>query len=114
MYDMGGNNVNKCFDDKKISTGRNDWFVSPVGNDRWSGRLAEPNQEGTDGPFATLEKARDAVREAKFSAELSKPAAVWIRDGVYHISEPVIFGPDDSAPVTYAAYPGEKPVFDGE
>lgn len=105
--------MGKCFDDKKISIGRNEWFISPVGNDRWSGRLAEPNQEGTDGPFATLEKARDAVCKAKFSAELSKPATVWIRDGVYHISEPVIFGSDDSVPVTYAAYPGEKPVFDG-
>ncbi|HRR67609.1 MAG TPA: hypothetical protein P5063_08195, partial [Methanomassiliicoccales archaeon] len=37
-------------------------FVSPQGNDRWSGRLAAPNRSRTDGPFATLERARDAVR----------------------------------------------------
>ena len=29
-----------------------DFFVSPGGNDRWSGKLAEPNADSTDGPFA--------------------------------------------------------------
>jgi len=29
------------------------------------------------------------------------------------VSAPIVFGPDDSAPVTYAAYPGEIPVIDG-
>ncbi|MBQ3331859.1 MAG: hypothetical protein IJG83_00395, partial [Thermoguttaceae bacterium] len=26
------------------------FFVSPQGDDSWSGRLAQPNQERTDGP----------------------------------------------------------------
>lgn len=39
-----------------------DFIVSPKGDDRWSGRLAHPNKNGTDGPFATLDKARQAVR----------------------------------------------------
>ena len=38
------------------------FFVSPSGNDAWSGRLAELNADGTDGPFATLRRARDAMR----------------------------------------------------
>ena len=38
---------------------------------------------------------------------------MWIRGGRYPISEPITFGPEDSAPVTYAAYPDEKPVIDG-
>ena len=34
-----------------------DFFVSPRGNDAWSGRLADPGP--ADGPFATLERARE-------------------------------------------------------
>ena len=37
-------------------------YVSVQGNDAWSGRLPEPNAAKTDGPFATLERARDAIR----------------------------------------------------
>jgi len=37
------------------------FFVSIVGNDTWSGMLAEPNAIKTDGPFATLSRARDAI-----------------------------------------------------
>lgn len=34
-----------------------DYYVSNQGNDAWSGRLPEPNADGTDGPFLTLDKA---------------------------------------------------------
>ena len=37
-------------------------YVSPSGNDSWSGRLSAPNSRKTDGPFATLERARDEIR----------------------------------------------------
>src|SRR5271166_5225474 len=37
-------------------------YVSPEGNDAWSGKRAEPNPARTDGPFATLVRARDAIR----------------------------------------------------
>ena len=33
------------------------FYVAPNGNDAWSGRLAAPNADKTDGPFATLERA---------------------------------------------------------
>ena len=33
------------------------WYVSPEGNDTWSGRLDSPNAEGTDGPLGTLAQA---------------------------------------------------------
>jgi hypothetical protein len=42
-----------------------EWHVSPSGNDAWSGSLAEPNAGRTDGPVATLERARDAIRERR-------------------------------------------------
>jgi hypothetical protein len=39
------------------------FFVAVNGSDSWSGRLSKPNAEGTDGPFATLQAARDAARK---------------------------------------------------
>ncbi len=35
-----------------------DFFVSPRGNDQWSGRLADPKPDGGDGPLATLRRRR--------------------------------------------------------
>ena len=93
------------------------FYISTEGNDAWSGTLAEPNQDGADGPFATLGKARDAIRHLKTQGPLNKPVTVTIRGGLYALSEPVIFTPEDSGtltcPITYAAYPGETPVFSG-
>ena len=90
-----------------------DLYVSTLGNDRWSGRLAEPNAAGTDGPLATLAKARDAVRDRKQAGGLPGALTVWLRGGQYPITATIEFTPKDSAPVTYAAYPGETPIIDG-
>ena len=90
-----------------------DFFVSTEGSDDWSGILSDPDSEGSDGPFATLERARDAVRELKQSQ--STDIVVLIREGIYPLEETIVFGLKDSAEgdstITYAAYPGEKPVF---
>lgn len=88
-------------------------YVSTSGNDKWSGKIAEPNEDRSDGPFATIAGARDAVRKYKLSGKLSGSAAVWIRGGRYAVTEPIIFNTEDSAPVTYSAYPGEHPVMEG-
>jgi len=37
-------------------------YVSPAGNDGWSGALAEPEPDRADGPLAALAGARDAIR----------------------------------------------------
>lgn len=42
-----------------------DFFVSPQGRDEWTGKLPEADVSMTDGPFATLVRARDAVRKLK-------------------------------------------------
>ena len=42
-----------------------DFFVAPDGNDSWSGTLAAPNTDRTDGPFASISRAQDAVRTLK-------------------------------------------------
>ncbi|MCC6444295.1 MAG: right-handed parallel beta-helix repeat-containing protein [Armatimonadetes bacterium] len=93
------------------------FYVSPRGNDRWPGILPVPNRAGTDGPFATIARARDAIREIKAAGKLFGPATVFIRGGAYFLSRPVTFTPQDSgtktAPVLYTAYPGETPVLCG-
>lgn len=93
-----------------------DFFVATNGSDKWSGRAAEPNEQGTDGPFATLGRARDAVRATRGS-RLRRDVTVLIRGGSYRLGGPVVFGPDDGGTathsITYAAYPGETPVFSG-
>lgn len=90
-----------------------DFFVSREGSDAWTGTLSLPNAERSDGPFATLERARDAVRET--IANRTGDVAVLIRGGTYRLESTVVFGLLDSgkgdSTVTYAAYPGETPVF---
>ncbi len=92
-------------------------YVSPDGRDAWSGRLAQPNEARTDGPLASLQGARDALRKLRAEGPLGQPLRVQIAGGVYVLEEPVVFTPEDSgtaqAPVTYEAAPGEKPTFVG-
>lgn len=94
-----------------------DFYVSVTGVDSWSGTRAEPNAEKTDGPFATLTRAREAVRGVIARETNSRSVTVLIRGGDYRLSEPFVLGPGDSGapdrPVIYAAYPGEHPVISG-
>jgi len=91
-----------------------DFYVAVDGDDRWSGTLPVANTQSSDGPFATLARVRDAVRELKRNS-LKRDVVVLIRKGLYRLKETVVFGLEDSGEgdwsVTYAAYPGEKPVF---
>jgi len=93
------------------------FYVSPAGNDAWTGRLASPNAAKTDGPFVTLPRARDAVRDLKAKGPLTGPVSVQLRAGQYWLDETLVLGPEDSgtkeAPVSWAAYKGEKPEIIG-
>jgi len=70
---------------------KDDLYVSPQGNDQWSGRLAVPNAEGTDGPLATIAGARDVVRRRKEAGELAGPVTVWLR-GTWYFRELFVNG----------------------
>jgi hypothetical protein len=95
------------------------FFVATNGNDHWSGRLAAPNRARNDGPFATLARARDAVRELKRTqgGTLEQPARVFVRGGSHFLKEPLGFTAADSGavrtPVAFVAYPDESPVISG-
>jgi hypothetical protein len=85
-----------------------DFFVAVDGDDSRSGSQEQP--------FATLAKARDAVRQ-RIAAGLKAPINVRIRGGTYELPNTLSFGPEDSGTeqfaVTYAACPGEKAVISG-
>ena len=92
-------------------------FVAPNGDDRWSGRLPEPAKDRRDGPFATVLRARNAIRSLrKKPGAVAVPVRVRIR-GTHYLDETLTFGPSDSgtakAPVVYTAYEGECPVLSG-
>lgn len=96
-----------------LAQSKADFYVSTFGSDDWSGRLEQPNNDKTDGPFATLAHAKEAVRKLK--KKKSTDIVVLIRGGVYKLSNTIVFGLEDSGgeemSITYAAYPGETPIF---
>jgi len=94
------------------------YYVATNGNDNWSGKLAKPNKENTDGPFASITRARNAIRELKESeGGLKNPVTTMVRGGTYYLDEAILFTPEDSGteecPVIYQAYPDEKPILSG-
>ncbi|MBP2301718.1 right-handed parallel beta-helix repeat-containing protein [Azospirillum picis] len=62
------------------------FYVSPLGNDRWSGRLAEPAADGGDGPFATPARALVAAEKG------SGAVTVRLRGGTYRLTGPLVVG----------------------
>jgi hypothetical protein len=94
-----------------------DLYVSTAGRDAWSGRLADPSADGSDGPLATVKGAQAQVRAIRGRAGPAEPVTVHIRAGRYELTEPLLLTPADSgtadAPVTYQAYAAERPVISG-
>jgi hypothetical protein len=91
------------------------FYVSPSGNDSWSGTLASPNTGGTDGPFKTFDRAR-AVVQGLNKAGLSQ-VTVQFRAGTYFLPATERFTSADSGTaslqIIYENYPNETPVISG-
>ncbi len=87
---------------------RTEFWVSPQGDDGAAGTA--------DAPFASLERARDAIR-ALPAARRNGDVVVTIRGGTYRLQRPLVLDWRDSGlperPVVYRAAPGEKPVIVG-
>ncbi len=85
------------------------FHVSPAGDD------AAPGTR--EAPFASVQRARDAVRALGEPSQRSGPVRVWLRGGKYYLPEPLVLTAADSgtgtAPVIYTACPGEEPVLSG-
>jgi len=73
-------------------------YVSPKGSDSNAGTV--------ESPFATLEKARDAVRSARATSK--GPATVWLAGGTYLRSKTFFLEAADSG-VSYRAASGATP-----
>ncbi|ANC92961.1 hypothetical protein A6A40_14385 [Azospirillum humicireducens] len=82
------------------------FYVAKNGNDSWSGKLAAPNADGTDGPFASLQKAQSAMR--------ADPTidTTYVRGGDYYPNNPIWLDGQDSG-VTFTGYGNEKAVIHG-
>ena len=81
-----------------------DLYLAPGGND------ANPGTK--DRPMATLERARDAIRELKKKGPLPQGVVtVYLRGGVYTLEQSFELSAEDSgdkdAPIVYTACPGE-------
>lgn len=87
------------------------FYVATDGNDAWSGRMGAANAGKSDGPFATLDRARDAVRRLP-AAKRRNGATVIVRGGTYFLQAPLELGAQDSGTpagrIIYAAFPGEE------
>ncbi len=92
-----------------------DLHVATDGNDAWSGKLARPNAARTDGPLASLEGARLAVR--KLPRPLTESVQVVFATGTYRLAKTVAFdaadGGDATHPIAYVAATGADVVLSG-
>lgn len=83
-------------------------YVAPTGRDTNPGTKQQP--------LATITGARDAVRR-KRDSKADQNIAVIVQGGTYHITEPIVFGPNDGGAgdvvVTYRAADGERPMISG-
>ena len=89
------------------------FYVATDGNDAWSGKLPTPNGAGTDGPFASLVRARDAIRQMKQAGPMPDGGvAVCVRGGSYEMSGTFELTAEDggtaAAPIVYRAHKGES------
>lgn len=89
------------------------FYVATDGNDAWSGRLPAPDEARSDGPFATLQRAREAIRQLKQAGPLPPGGlAVELAGGVYELARPLELAQQDSgteqAPIVYRARQGAQ------
>jgi hypothetical protein len=93
-------------------------YVATVGDDSWSGTLASANRNLTDGPFATLERARDAVRKLRRARVSSTTdVTILVRGGTYHLSKSLRFASEDGGtnkhPTIWRSYKDEQVILSG-
>ncbi len=83
------------------------FYVSPKGEDSNTGTRQQP--------FATLQRARDAVRQ--INGNMTGDVVVILGGGTYSISEPIVFDQRDAATgghtIVYRGAEGETPVISG-
>ena len=93
------------------SASATEFFVGPAGDDAGDGSLQRP--------FATLTRARNAIRVLKQrnAGELRDLVTVHVRGGSYYLAEPLRLSPEDNGtarcPIVYEAFRRERPIISG-
>ena len=84
-------------------------YVAPGGDDTAAGTI--------DAPLATLEGARDRIRQLRTDTGLPDGMTVFLREGEYDRSTSFTLGKEDSGtaehPIVYRSYPGETATLTG-
>jgi len=103
-----------------LPTGRQvSFYVSSSGKNEWSGRLAAPNADLSDGPLATLRAARETMDERRETMDERRnttgaagAVTVWIKAGNYYLEQGFELTTADSGtsetPIVYRAMPNEQ------
>ena len=91
------------------SAGGATFFVAPQGNDDWSGHVARPNADETDGPLATLGAACRAARETG----AGEPRRIVIQAGAYFLDAPVVLTDKDTGLTIEAASGADVTLYGG-
>jgi len=94
-----------CFSSAVMAT---DYYVNPNGNDSWAGTLKTANANKTNGPFKTIERAKQAIRNLKQNNTFNDKVNVNIATGLYYLSAPLNFNLTDSG------LPDREIVWQGE
>lgn len=81
------------------------YYVSPEGNDSWSGTLPDIAASGIDGPFLTLARAQQAMRSSGLKTTV-------IRAGTYSIASGLVFAAPDAGE-TWIPFGNESVIIDG-
>ncbi|MFP5039838.1 right-handed parallel beta-helix repeat-containing protein [Parasediminibacterium sp. JCM 36343] len=85
-------------------------FISPTGNDGWSGMKVTAS--GNDGPFATLERAKEEVKKQKHKNLPKGGIAINLLGGVYPLVKSFELSADDGgtegSPIVYKAWKDEE------
>jgi len=97
--------VGFCFGQPVMAT---DYYVNPIGNDSWSGKLKLPNTLKKDGPFKTLSAAQKAIKTLKLTPQYTEKVNVNIATGLYYQNSTLGFGATDSG------LPGKEIVWQGD
>lgn len=86
------------------------YYVATNGDDNNNGQYPETVVGTVNGPFRTVERAKEEVRK-----HLSGDIHVVIRGGTYFVDKTIVFGMKDSGnenkKITYENFKGEEPIF---
>ncbi len=116
-------------------------YVSPDGDDKWSGLAPQEVPNTNEGPVQSIEKALEIARfhngyqwhnvySTSGRRQPNSPrlrntqnttgiggvpgnVIICLKGGVHHFTRPVTITLEDPAPITFMPYTGEKPFIDG-